>query len=148
MECVENIQGITNLESGLTEFMVKVDSSSRYLIESRKQHETIDEKIQTDRLGSFLPPNAADCIHSVAEAWNWIQTLFECCSIQLKHSSDYHQFFHELRESGPYFNKDLEKLLECMECKTVSSDLSYANELSDDMKKIVDDLKRLIEHFK
>ncbi|CAD5125553.1 DgyrCDS13756 [Dimorphilus gyrociliatus] len=140
--CVQNIQGVANLENSVTDFMSKVDLSSRYLIDIRKQHETIGENVQVDRLNTFLPPNAHDCIHSVSDAWNWIQILMECVSIQLKHSSDYHQFFHEIQESGPYFNKDLEKLLECMECKNVSGDLAYAKELCDDMKKIVDDLKR------
>jgi len=91
-ECLESVSQIAQLETSLGKLSVELSSTASSLVACQK------DEVAPESATDGVRAATQNCIQGVKENWQWVRDLLSCADVHLQNSSDFHQFFHEVKE--------------------------------------------------
>lgn len=103
LNCLEDIASIAGLEDILGKLSVEFATKASSLVAS----ECNRQEFVPENAGDGIKSAAQNCILAVRDNWQWISKLVKCTDTHLKNSSEYHEFFHEVKENEAWMPVEL-----------------------------------------
>jgi hypothetical protein len=136
IHCLEMMLSVTSLEENCSRVSRDMDERAASLTKPLKDQLEQPSQQQTDaiKLPGFIGVMSQDCIFGLRDNWNWVTELVKCVDIHLKNAGDYHQFFHEVKETEPWLLEDICRLSTCLDTFTLDGS-------EETLKKITEELQ-------
>jgi hypothetical protein len=140
--------GVTALEDNCNRVSRDIDTealqlarqSQQQLQQQQQQQQEDQQQSKTDiqNMSGFIASIAQESIFGLRDNWTWITTLVKCVDIHLKNAANYHQFFHEVKETEPWLIEDMLKMSTCLD----SHEMTTATD--DQTKRVLEELMAVL----
>lgn len=112
LACLEDMAKIAGLEG----LFGMLSSSFAERATSLVTGEACGDVILSERGNEGMAKAAQNCILAVRTNWSWMSKLIKCADLHLQHVSEYHQFFHEIKEYQHWMPVELTRAQNLAQC--------------------------------